>query len=47
MLVGGISCDLAKALDCVNRELLLSKLNFYGILNIADQWFIPYVHDRK
>jgi hypothetical protein len=27
MLVGGISCDLAKAYDCVNNELLQSKVS--------------------
>jgi hypothetical protein len=30
-LIGGIFCDLEKALDCVNHEVLLSDLEFYGI----------------
>jgi hypothetical protein len=47
MHVGGKSYDLTKAFDCVNHELLLSKLNFYGIRNIAGQLFTSYLHDRK
>ena len=31
LLVGGVFCDLQKAFDCVDHDLLLSKMHWYGI----------------
>jgi hypothetical protein len=47
MHVGIISCDHTKGFDCVNHKKLPSKLSFYGIRNIAGQWFKLYLHYRE
>jgi hypothetical protein len=47
MYVGEIFCDLAKDFDCVNHEMLLAKLHFYGIQEITANWFRSYLTNRK
>jgi hypothetical protein len=44
--VGGIFCDLEKAFDCVNHNVLLLKLEFYGIEGKFNALIISYLKDR-
>jgi hypothetical protein len=43
----GEYCDLAKASDCVNHEMLLAKLHYYGIQGTVAYWFRSYLTNGK
>ena len=45
--MGGIFCDLTKAFDYVNHEILLVQLQFYGIPDVAEDWFRCYIRNRR
>ena len=46
LLVGGLFCDFTKAFDCVKHDILLTKLEFFGINGKARDVIKSYSNDR-
>ena len=46
-LVGVVLVDLSKAFDSIHHDLLLSKMDRYGIRCKEQRWFHSYLNGRK
>ena len=47
LINGVVFLDLKKAFDTVDHDILIKKLEFYGIKNNTLCWFISYLSHRK
>ena len=42
-----ILCDLPKAFDVISHDILLKKLEYYGLRGMSNVWFRNYLSNRK
>ena len=42
----GIFLDFSKAFDTVNHQILLTKLDYFGIRGVVKDWFTSYLRNR-
>ncbi len=43
----GIFVDLKKAFDTINHNILIQKINFYGVRGLCANWVSSYLENRK
>ena len=42
----GLFLDLTKAFDCINHDILIKKMQFYGVRGNVLKWFYSYLDNR-
>ena len=43
----GVFVDVQKVFDTADHQILLAKLNYYGICGVSNDWFKCYLSDHS